>query len=80
LRNRYQAAGDRKLWNCSSGSPPSHGGTSNFLGHYAFRNNQHPIDLEAILAWINGLDPIPLFWGLQPRLPEWHGSYFMLDK
>jgi hypothetical protein len=24
-----------------------------FLGHYAFRDKQHPIDLEAILAWVN---------------------------
>jgi hypothetical protein len=50
---RYQAAGDQEaleLLKCISLVASQH---IQFLRHYAFRDKQHPIDLEAILACVN---------------------------
>jgi TnpA family transposase len=53
LLNRYQAADDRKALELLKRISPVAWHHIHFLGHYAFRDNQHPIDLEAILAWVN---------------------------
>jgi len=53
LLNRYQAADDRKALELLKRISPVAWQHIHFLGHYAFRDNQHPIDLETILAWVN---------------------------
>jgi hypothetical protein len=52
LLNRYQTADDRKALELLKRISPVAWQHIHFLGHYAFRDNQHPIDLEAILAWV----------------------------
>jgi Tn3 transposase DDE domain len=53
ILNRYQAAGNRKALELLKQISPVAWQHIHFLGHYAFRDKQHPIDLEAILACVN---------------------------
>ena len=50
LLNRYQAEGNQKALDMLKRISPVGWQHIHFLGHYAFRDNQHPIDMEAILA------------------------------
>ena len=50
LLERYQATGDQRALDLLKKISPVAWQHIHFLGHYAFRNNYHPIDLEAILA------------------------------
>ena len=52
LLDRYQAAGDQKALDLLKKISPVAWQHIHFLGHYAFRNNYNPIDLEAMLASI----------------------------
>jgi hypothetical protein len=53
ILNRYQAAGNQKALELLKRISPVAWQHIHFLGHYAFRDTQHPIDLEAILACVN---------------------------
>ena len=53
LLNRYQADENQKALELLKRISPVAWQHIHFLGHYAFRDKQHPIDLEAILAWVN---------------------------
>ena len=53
LLNRYHAAGNQKALEQLKHISPAAWQHIHFLGHYAFRDKQHPIDLEAILACVN---------------------------
>ena len=53
ILNRYQAAGNQKALELLKRISPVAWQHIHFLGHYAFRDKQHPIDLEAILACVN---------------------------
>jgi hypothetical protein len=50
LLNRYQADGKQKLLNVLKKISPVAWQHIHFLGHYLFRGNKRPIDLEAVLA------------------------------
>jgi len=50
LLDRHKAAGDEKVVALLQKISPAAWQHVNFLGHYAFRNNYNPIDLEAMLA------------------------------
>jgi Tn3 transposase DDE domain len=50
LLERYQATGDQRALDLLKKISPVAWQHIHFLGLYAFRNNYHPIDLEAILA------------------------------
>ena len=49
LLNRYHAAGNQKALELLMRISPVAWQHIHFLGHYAFRDKQHRIDLEAIL-------------------------------
>ena len=72
LLDRYQAAGNQKALELLKKISPVAWQHIHFLGHYAFRNNHNPIDVEAMLANIKLV--IERRWGnseglgLQPRL------------
>ncbi len=53
LLDRYQVAANQKALELLKRISPVAWQHIRFLGHYAFRDKQHPIDLEAILAWVN---------------------------
>lgn len=53
LLSRYQAEGNQKALDLLKRISPVAWQHIHFLGHYAFRDNQHPIDMEAILAGVN---------------------------
>jgi len=53
ILNRYQAVGNQKALELLMRISPVAWQHIHFLGHYAFRDKQHPIDLEAILACVN---------------------------
>jgi TnpA family transposase len=53
LLSRYQVAANQKALELLKRISPVAWQHIHFLGHYAFRDKQHPIDLEAILAWVN---------------------------
>lgn len=53
ILNRYQAASNQKALELLKRISPVAWQHIHFLGHYAFRDKQHPIDLEAILACVN---------------------------
>jgi TnpA family transposase len=53
ILNRYQAEGNQKALELLMRISPVAWQHIHFLGHYAFRDKQHPIDLEAILACVN---------------------------
>jgi len=50
LLNRYQVAGEERLLELLKKISPVAWQHLHFLGHYLFRDNHQPIDLEAILA------------------------------
>jgi hypothetical protein len=50
LLDRHKAAGDEKVVALLQKISPAAWQHVHFLGHYAFRNNYNPIDLEAMLA------------------------------
>ena len=50
LLERYQATGNRKALESLKAISPVAWQHIHFLGHYTFRGNRHPIDLEALLA------------------------------
>jgi len=52
LLNRYLATGNEKAVDLLRRISPAAWQHLHFLGHYAFRDKRHPIDLEAILAGI----------------------------
>jgi TnpA family transposase len=52
LLDRYQAAGNQKALDLLKKISPVAWRHIHFLGHYAFRDNKNPIDLEAMLAGI----------------------------
>lgn len=52
LLNRYEAEGNQKALDMLKRISPVAWQHIHFLGHYAFRDNQHPIDMEAILAGV----------------------------
>ena len=53
LLDRYQAAGNQKALGLLKKISPVAWQHIHFLGHYTFRGNQHPIDLEAMLAGVS---------------------------
>ncbi len=53
LLTRYQTADNRKALELLKRISPVAWQHIHFLGHYAFRDNLHPIDLDAILAWVS---------------------------
>src|ERR1700730_2147708 len=53
ILNRYQAVGNQKSLELLMRISPVAWQHIHFLGHYAFRDKQHPIDLAAILACVN---------------------------
>lgn len=53
ILTRYQAAGNQKALELLKRISPVAWQHIHFLGHYTFRDKQHPIDLEAILASVN---------------------------
>jgi hypothetical protein len=53
ILNRYQAEGNQKALELLMRISPIAWQHIHFLGHYAFRDKQHPIDFEAILACVN---------------------------
>jgi hypothetical protein len=53
ILNRYQAVGNQKALELLMRISPVAWQHIHFLGHYAFRDKQHPIDLEAVLACVN---------------------------
>ena len=52
LLKRYEAEGNQKALDMLKRISPVAWQHIHFLGHYAFRDNQHPIDMEAILAGV----------------------------
>ena len=50
LLERYQATGNQKAPQSLKAISPVAWQHIHFLGHYTFRNNRHPIDLDALLA------------------------------
>jgi hypothetical protein len=50
LLDRYQAAGEQKHLGLLKKISPVAWQHIHFLGHYVFRDNHQPIDLDAILA------------------------------
>ena len=50
LLDRYQTAGNQKALDLLKKISPVAWQHIHFLGHYTFRGNQLPIDLEAMLA------------------------------
>ena len=53
LLDRYQTAGNEKALGILKKISPVAWQHIHFLGHYTFRGNRHPIDLEAMLADVN---------------------------
>lgn len=53
LLERYQAAGNQRALDRLKRISPVAWQHIHLLGHYSFRNQHHPIDLEAILASVN---------------------------
>ncbi|MDO9014764.1 MAG: Tn3 family transposase [Polynucleobacter sp.] len=53
LLNRYEAEGNQKALDMLKRISPVAWQHIHFLGHYAFRDNRHPIDMEAILAGVS---------------------------
>src|SRR5919106_871148 len=53
LLDRYQAACNQKTLGLLKKISPAAWQHIHFLGHYTFRGNQHPIDLEAMLAGVS---------------------------
>jgi Tn3 transposase DDE domain-containing protein len=53
LLDRYQATGNQKALGLLKKISPVAWQHIHFLGHYTFRGNQHPIDLEAMLASVS---------------------------
>jgi hypothetical protein len=53
LLSRYQVAANQKALELLKRISPVAWQHIHFLGHYAFRDKHHPIDLEAILARVN---------------------------
>ncbi|OQW85901.1 MAG: Tn3 family transposase [Rhodoferax ferrireducens] len=53
MLNRYLATGNEKALDLLRRISPAAWQHLHFLGHYAFRDKRHPIDLEAILAGID---------------------------
>ncbi len=53
LLNRYQGEGNQKALDLLKRISPVAWQHIHFLGHYAFRDKQNPIDLEALLASVN---------------------------
>lgn len=53
LLDRYQVTGNQKAIDLLKKISPVAWQHIHFLGHYTFRGNQHPIDLEALLAGIS---------------------------
>jgi hypothetical protein len=53
ILNRYQAVGNQKALELLMRISPVAWQHIHFLGDYAFRDKQHPIDLEAVLARVN---------------------------
>jgi TnpA family transposase len=53
MLSRYLATGNEKALDLLRRISPAAWQHLHFLGHYAFRNKRHPIDLEAILAGID---------------------------
>ena len=58
ILNRYQTAGSQKALELLMRISPVAWQHIHILGHYAFRDKQHPIDLEAILACVNLLQRV----------------------
>ena len=52
LLDRYQRAGNQKALDLLKRISPVAWQHIHFLGHYAFRDNKNPIDLEALLAGV----------------------------
>ena len=52
LLTRYQADGNHKVLNFLKKISTVAWQHIHFLGHYAFRDHQHPIDLETLLAGV----------------------------
>src|ERR1039457_3420202 len=52
LLDRYKAAGNEKLVTLLRKISPVAWQHIHFMGHYSFRNNYNPIDLEAMLAYV----------------------------
>ena len=52
LLDRYQAAGNQKALSLLKKISPVAWRHIHFLGHYAFRDNKNPIDLETLLAGV----------------------------
>jgi hypothetical protein len=52
LLGRYLAAGNEKAIDLLRRISPAAWQHLHFLGHYAFRDKHHPIDLEAVLAGV----------------------------
>jgi hypothetical protein len=50
LLERYQATGNQKAPQSLKAISPVAWQHIHFLGHYTFRDNRHPIDLDALLA------------------------------
>ena len=55
LLSRYLASGNDKALDLLRRISPAAWQHIHFLGHYAFRDKRHPIDLDAILAGIDDL-------------------------
>jgi len=53
LLSRYLATGNEKALDSLRRVSPAVWQHLHFLGHYAFRDKHHPIDLEAVLAGID---------------------------
>jgi ABC-type uncharacterized transport system YnjBCD permease subunit len=53
ILNRYQTVGNQKALELLMRISSVAWQHIHFLGHYAFRDKQHPIDLEAILASVD---------------------------
>lgn len=53
ILNRYQATANPKILELVKRISPVAWQHIHFLGHYAFRDKQHPINLEAILDCVN---------------------------
>lgn len=53
LFDRYQTAGNQKALDMLKKISPVAWQHIHFLGHYTFRGNQHPIDLETMLAGVS---------------------------
>jgi hypothetical protein len=55
LLSRYLASGNDKALDLLRRISPAAWQHLHFLGHYAFRDKRHPIDLDVILAGIDDL-------------------------